>query len=67
MRQGSAKQVVSALKHKKTDVSYQTKVVGGVVQRVPIQVRLSVPCDLDSDFNAGLTVQLPQKGALVKV
>ncbi len=41
MRQGSAKQVVSALKQKqkKTDISYQTKVVGGVVQRIPVQVR----------------------------
>jgi len=39
MRQGSAKQVVSALQQKqKKDVGYQTKVVAGVVHRTPIQV-----------------------------
>lgn len=37
MRQGSGKEVVVALQAKK-DVGYQTVVVGGKVQRVPIQV-----------------------------
>ena len=43
IRQGSAKQVVSSLQQKqKKDVSYQTKVVAGVVHRTPIQVCVCV-------------------------
>ena len=43
MRQGTGKEVVASMKKKK-DVGYQTKVVGGVVQRVPLQVRTMWLC-----------------------
>ena len=46
MRQGSAKQVVSALQQKqKKEVGYQTKVVAGVVHRTPIQVCTVYICE----------------------